>query len=131
MARRKPSLERQRRSLQRTLDEVRAEAAAMLSGWANLEQESGRDFLTERLTELAQRRSDLASGLLEMNQALAQIERLELLRLLLRRAELGDRQVVLEIYPVAAPDMAMPQSRSRSEAPSWLPGKDSNLQPSG
>ncbi len=52
----------------------------------------------------------------------------ELLRLLLRRAEVGDRQIALEINPVTTPDMEMPQSRSRSEAPNWLPGQDSNLQ---
>lgn len=158
MLRRKPSLERQRRALQRTLDEVRAEAAAVLSEWASLEQESGRDFLTEKLGELAERRSELEHGLADISHALAQIEgqrvtaetvrasltrfsdvyahltpfeRKELLRLLLRRAEVGDRQIVLEIYPVAVPHMAMPQNRSRSEAPNWLPGQDSNLQPSG
>ena len=38
---------------------------------------------------------------------------------------------LLEIYPIATPEMAAPQSRSRSEAPNWLPGQDSNLQPSG
>ncbi len=47
----------------------------------------------------------------------------ELLRLLLRRAEVGDRQIALEIYPVTTLDMEMPQSRSRSEAPNWLPGQ--------
>jgi hypothetical protein len=109
---------------------------AILSGWVNLEQDSGRAFLTERLTGPAQRRSDLESGLLEGNQAHAQIEeeqvtaqtvrasltrfkdvyahvtpfeRKELLRLLLRRAELGDRQIVLEIYPVAAPEAIAPR----------------------
>ncbi len=46
----------------------------------------------------------------------------ELLRLLLRWAEVGDRRIALEIYPVAAPDMEMPQSHSRSEAPNWLLG---------
>jgi len=50
-------------------------------------------------------------------------ERKELMRLLLRPAEVGDRQVVLEIYPITAPEMAMPQSRSRSEASNWLPGQ--------
>jgi len=51
-------------------------------------------------------------------------ERKELMRLLLKRAEVGDRQIVLEIYPVTTPEMAMPQSRSRSEAPNWLPGQE-------
>jgi len=53
------------------------------------------------------------------------LERKELMRLLLRRAEVSDRQIVLEIYPIATPEMAAPQSRSRSEAPNWLPGQDS------
>ncbi len=47
----------------------------------------------------------------------------ELLRLLLRRAKVGDRRIALEIYPVTTSDMVMPQSRSRSEAPNWLPGQ--------
>ena len=62
---------------------------------------------------------------------LTPFERRELMRLLLRRAEVSDRQIVLEILPVTAPEMAAPRSRSRSEAPNWLPGQDSNLQPSG
>ncbi len=66
----------------------------------------------------------------DVYEHLTPFERKEL-RLLLRRAEVGHRQIVLEIYPVTAPDMAMPQSRSRSEAPNWLPGQESNLQPSG
>ena len=135
-----------------------AQADGILAAWSNLEQESGRTFLTEKLGELARRRSDLEGDLVQVSQALAQIEdervtaetvrasltrfrdvfahlmpgeRKELMRLMLHRAEVGDRQIVLEIYPIAAPEMEMPQSRSRSEAPSWLPGQDSNLQPSG
>jgi site-specific DNA recombinase len=158
MLRRRPALERQRRSLQRTLDEVRAEADGILAGWASLEQESGRSFLTEKLGRLAERRGELEHGLADVSRTLAQIdeervtaetvrasltrfrhvyeqltpfERKELMRLLLHRAEVSERRIVLEIYPVTAPEMAMPQSRSRSEAPNWLPGQDSNLQPSG
>ena len=158
MLRRRPALERERRSLQRSLHEVRTEADGVLAGWANLEQESGRAFLTDKLGVLAQRRSELEQGLAEVSHALARIEeqrvtaetvraslarfkdvyaqltpfeRKELMRLLLHRAEVGDRQIVLEIYPVTASEMETPQSRSRSEAPTWLPGQDSNLQPSG
>ena len=39
---------------------------------------------------------------------LTPFERRELMRLLLRRAEVSDRQIVLEIYPVTAPKMAAP-----------------------
>ncbi len=48
------------------------------------------------------------------------------MRLVLRRAEVGDRRFVLELYPVTAPEMAVPQSRSRSEAPNWLPAPGGN-----
>ena len=67
----------------------------------------------------------------EVFACLTPFERKELIRLVLRRAEVGDRQIVLEVYPIHAPVMAMAQSHSRSEPPNWLPGQDSNLQPSG
>jgi hypothetical protein len=51
-------------------------------------------------------------------EPLTPFERKELMRLLLKRAEVGDRQIVLEIYPVTT----APQGESRSEAPNWLPG---------
>ncbi len=57
----------------------------------------------------------------DVYEHLRPFERKELLRLLLHRADVNDRQIVLEIYPMAAPDMEMPQSRSRSEAPKLAP----------
>jgi prefoldin subunit 5 len=158
MARQKPTLSAKRRSLQKSLDGVKAQADKVLAEWAILEQETGRAFLTDKLAELAQHRNDLERGLAEVHEALRHVEReqvtadavrcalgefsevyaclmpferKELIRLVLRRAEVGDRQIVLEMYPVHAPLAAMAQSRSRSEPPNWLPGQDSNLQPSG
>ncbi len=43
----------------------------------------------------------------------------------------GDRRIMLEPYLMQAEKLAVAQSRLRSEPPSWLPGQDSNLQPSG
>jgi hypothetical protein len=60
----------------------------------------------------------------DVYEQLTPFERKELMRLLLHRAEVSERRIVLEIYPVTAPEMAMPQSRSRSEAPNWLPGQE-------
>jgi hypothetical protein len=67
----------------------------------------------------------------EVYACLTPFERKELIRLVLRRAEVGDRQIVLELYGTLMPEMAMAQSCSRSEPANWLPGQDSNLQPSG
>ena len=62
---------------------------------------------------------------------LTPFERRELMRLVVHRVEVADRQIALEIYAVTPQELAMPQGRLRSEAPNWLPGQDSNLQPSG
>lgn len=158
MARQKPTLSAKGRSLQRSLDGVKAQADKLLAEWSALEEEAGRVFLTDKLAELARRRTDLECGIAEVDEALRQVEReqvtadavrsaltefgevyacltpferKELIRLVLRRAEVGDQQIVLELYGTLASEMATAQSRSRSEPPNWLPGKDSNLQPSG
>lgn len=58
----------------------------------------------------------------DVRDALSPFERKELVRLVLRRAEVADRHIALEIYPIAPQELVMPQSRSRFKAPSWLPG---------
>ena len=158
MARQKRGLSTKRRALQKSLDAVKAEADKVLAEWSVLEEQAGRVFVTDKLAALAQRRTDLERGIAEVDAALKQVdreqvtadavrsalsefgevyacltpfERKELVRLVLRRAEVGDRQVVLELYGTLTPDMATAQSRSCSEPPNWLPGQDSNLQPSG
>ena len=62
---------------------------------------------------------------------LTPFEQKELVRLILRRAEVSERRIVLELYAVQAQELAAPQSHSRSGILSWLPEQDSNLQPSG
>ncbi len=49
------------------------------------------------------------------------------MRLVLHRAQVGDRKIVLELDGIQAPKLAVAQSHSRSEPPIWLPGEDSNL----
>ena len=158
MARQKPSLADRRRASQKSLDKVKAEADKLMGDWSGLEEEGGRAFLMDKLGALAERRSDLEHGIAETEKALKLLdgeqvtaeavraalaefrdvytcltpfERKELMRLVLRRAEVSERQIVLELYPVQVPHMEMAQSHSRSEPPNWLPGQDSNLQPSG
>lgn len=146
--------------LERTLGSVKHEAESLLANWTNLEGQEGRAFLTERLNALAQRRSDLESGLVEADQALVRLkndsvdtsavrdalsrfgvvyqylkpyERKELFHLVLRRAEVHSRKIVLEIngnVPVITAETSE-KSGSRSRTPNWLPDEDSNLEPSG
>ncbi len=158
MLRQRPSLAARRRGLQKSLDEVKSEADKILVEWSALEGQAGRAFLADKLGELAQRRSDLERGIAEVDNGLRQLEReevtaenvraalsefsgvyaclmpferKELVRLVLHRAEVSERRMVLELYPIRAPELKTAQSLLRSEPPNWLPGQDSNLQPSG
>ncbi len=158
LSQQRPSLASRRRALEKNLNEVKAQADKLLTEWSSLEGVEGRAFLLDKLGDLARRRRDLDAGLAEGAQALQQLEgeevtaatvrgafvefgrvysaltpfeRKELIRLVLCRAEVGDRKIVLELYPIQAPKLAAAQSPSRSEPANWLPGQDSNLQPSG
>ena len=140
--------------MQKGLTDVKAEADTVLAEWSALEAEAGRTFLADKLSELAQRRDDLERGLAEIDEGLTQLdqqqvtsgtvrdalsrfdevydrlkpfEKKELVRLMLHRAEVGDRQIVLEIYPIQVQEMAP----ARPGTLNWLPEQDSNLQPSG
>jgi site-specific DNA recombinase len=159
-----PSLQGRLRSLQKKLTSVRTSADKVLAEWSAMDAHEGRAFLNEKLGELAQQREQLEQAVVEtedavlraqsdvvqtetVREALANIgavygqlrpaERKELMQLVLRRVEVNERQIVLEIYGGAcatiaqAPAVASNKSGSRSEAPNWLPGQDSNLQPIG
>jgi hypothetical protein len=74
------------------------------------------------------------AALTNANQIYEQLkphERKELMKLLIRSIEVGDEQMVLEIYgtPLAEPGQAR-MGDSRFESVSWLPDEDSNLEPS-
>jgi hypothetical protein len=114
-----------------------------------LDGQEGRAFVTERLNGLAKRRSELERGLVEIGQALSTVqreavsaevvtagltefrdvyeclkpfERKELMYLVLHRAEVNDRQIVLEINGnVPALLAETPQkSEPRLGTPNWL-----------
>jgi site-specific DNA recombinase len=154
MARQKPAFLARRRTLEKSLTEVRAQADKLLADWAGLEADNGRAFLTDKLAELARRRADLERGMADVDAVLGQLvrqrvtadavratlgrfsdvyacltpfERKELMRLILHRAEVGDREIVLELHAIQAPKLEVAQSHSRSEPPVWLPGQGSNL----
>jgi hypothetical protein len=153
LLRQKPTLSRQRRVLQRNLDEVNAEAGGLLSDWPQWQSQEGRVFFSEKLAALGQRRSDLERGLLEAEEKLRQLEdravtaegvrraladahqvydqlkpfeQKELMRLVLHRAEVGDKEIVLEVYggigvmTAEAPEGTLGSS-PRFQTQNWLP----------
>lgn len=145
----RPALDKRRDSLQKQLDEVKAQAERVLAEWSGLEAEAGRAFVTDMLSDLAQRRADLERGIAEAHEALRHLaaeqvtaetvwsglerfgevldaltpfERKELVRLVVYPVEVAGHQIALETYRVTAQELAMPQGHSRFEAPDWLPG---------
>ncbi len=156
-----PSLDARRRSLAKQLADVQGAADRVLAEWSAMDADAGRAFLKEKLTELSHRREELEHALAEADLALAQargeavqagavraalenidalygalkpFERKELMRLVLRRAEVNERQIVLEIHAGACSPTSQTPSvngAQRSVIPNWLPGQDSNLQPIG
>jgi site-specific DNA recombinase len=152
-----PALTKRQKALKRSLLAVKVEADKIMAQWAAMEGTEARPFLTEKLTDLGQRRADLERGLRETEDALTRVaeqgvsaesirhglgkfdavyaclkpyEQKELVRLVLHRAEVGDRKIVLEINGGIAGSMPLTQN-SRFGIPNWLPGEDSNLEPSG
>lgn len=155
-----PTLRKRRASLVKQTTAVQAEADRMLSQSAPLTDEQARSFVTTRLRALAQQRDDLEHGIAELDRELQAVEsatvsapavqatlaniadvyeclqpyeRTELVRLLLQRAEIGERRITLEIRGGLreVPQVATPAAASRFERPEWLPDEDSNLEPSG
>ena len=120
----KPALLRQQKALQRNLAEVNAQAGSLLTEWSAVTADHGKRFVTEKLTELAERRAALERGIAELDQQLARVqdkavtaevvraalsqvqqvyaclkpyEQRELVRLVLHRAAVHVRELVLEI----------------------------------
>jgi site-specific DNA recombinase len=145
-----PALQKQLRASQRSLANIRAQAARLLGRDDPANAAATRSFVDEQLSELAQQRDDversivatecslhgLEGGGLEPDAARAGLanfqrvyeqlrpfEKQDLIRLVLHRAEVGDRQVVLELYEGACAKFAQaPKSASRFAPPIWLPG---------
>ena len=152
-----PKLRKQREALAKQLPRVAAEADKVLTEWSAVP--TGRAFVEDRLSALSARRDDLHRGFASVERQIAEIEsatataktvsealrhvdevydclrpheRKELFRFILRRVEVGDRQIVLEIYAGTAPVTAEGEPRPselRCGPLDWLPDEDSNLEP--
>ena len=159
LARDLPKLRKRREGLTKQLTKVTAEAERMLTEWADLP--AGRAFVEDRLTALSTQRDDLHEGIADLDGQIEQIdsatatattvcealrhvdevyeslrphEQKELFKLLLRSVEVGEREIVLEIYAgVPAPDApgSPKQGQRRIGRLGWLPDVDSNHEPSG
>ncbi|MCX5999629.1 MAG: recombinase family protein [Chloroflexi bacterium] len=137
LLRQKPSLEKRRQGLLKSLAEVKAQADRLLDRWSGLEEHAGNSFVTEKLNDLAHRRADLEAGLLEVEQALRQVqeqavtvdvvrhalaridevygqlrpfEQRELMGLVLKQAKVNEREIVLEIYALGGDTTRFPES---------------------
>jgi vacuolar-type H+-ATPase subunit I/STV1 len=121
----KPKLERQRAGLEQDLKEVQQAADSLVMELMAMDQQTGQGFIREKLNDLGQRRSDLEHGLAEVQQELDSLDReavdadlvratlgqikavfetlkpyeqRELMQLVLKRAEVNEREVTLDIY---------------------------------
>ena len=157
----KPAVDKRLRSLARTRRGLDGEADKLAGGLARATPEAGR-LLNGRLAEAAARRMEIDAAVREAERELAEIDRAlvspesvrsgllnfgkvfpslrpfeqrELVRLLLRRAELGDRQLVLELYGKASACFAGKETANPAlgfaEVCDWLPDEDSNLEHRG
>ena len=157
----KPALLRQQKALQRNLAEVNAQAGSLLTEWSTVTADHGKSFVTEKLTELAERRAALERGVAELDQQLAKVqdkavtaevvraalsqvhqvyaclkpyEQRELMRLVVHRAEVHVRELVLEINGAVGQEITPATVNNGGvvrQTQDWLPELDSNQQHAG
>jgi len=147
----KPELEKQKTGLEKTLEEVVGQANNLLEHWSGMDGQAGSGFVKEKLNNLAKRRTELETGITEVEEALRQVteqsvdaesvrctltniseiymqlkpfERRELIGLILKSAEVSEREIILEIYALGGQQVS-PESVKQSEKvrlpPIWLP----------
>jgi hypothetical protein len=70
----KPELERQKQVLEKSLNDVKNQADKLIDLWTNSDEKGSNSFIKEKLNNLAQRRTELENGMVEIDQALQQIQ---------------------------------------------------------
>jgi site-specific DNA recombinase len=153
-----PSLRQQRDALKRDLEDIKSKADGLISEWAALAGGDGAQFLKEKLDDLGKRRGQIEESLASLDIAIAEVmrdtvdeetvgraladfsgvfaelkpyEQKDLMGLVLHKAILGPDYMKMALYgrpPAIGP---LSGSESRFQTFDWLPGQDSNLQPSG
>jgi hypothetical protein len=127
------------------------QANNLLEHWSGMDAQAGGGFVKEKLNGLAQRRAELEKGIIEADEALQQVskqsvnaetvknalsniseiylqlkplERRELIGLVLKRAEVREREIALEIYALGEQHLnreSVKYSQKVCEPPIWLP----------
>jgi site-specific DNA recombinase len=153
-----PALRDQQRVLEGELARVKTQAEALINEWATLANGDGTSFLKERLDDLGKRRGQIEEGLTALEIAIGDVERdmvdqglvaqaladftgvfaelkpyqqKELMRLVLHKAILGPDYLKIGLYGRPPELGPLSKGEPRSQTFDWLPGQDSNLQPSG
>ena len=136
-------------------------AGTLLTELVSMDGNAGQSFVKDKLNDLGQRQLDLEHGLATLQRdldsldreavdtelvqvALGQVkdlfgelkpyEQRELMHLVLHRAEVNEREITLELYALneaGLPEIVGAKGEKVRVPPDWLPGKDSNLRPSG
>ena len=152
-----PRLKAQRTLLSNELDDIKNAANGILSRWESMANEESDVFVKEKLNSLSQRRKEIETGILELDEMIIEIERetvsqdmvklalkkfhemfkliqpyqqKELIGLVLHKALISENALKIALYG-RPPDVDSAMSRGglRSEMPEWRPGQDSNLWP--
>ena len=162
LKRQRPALLKRKRVLERSLAGIKAHKQRVIDKWANSPLADVESTVADRLRELERRQEDLHRGLAGVEADLAAMarrtvtatnvtaalghfhdlyaclrpyEQRDLMRLLVSRVEVRDREVVLELFPDACGALMNADLRQskhpRFQPPIWLLGQDSNLQPCG
>ena len=155
-----PKLKEQRTLFVKELSEIRRFADDIMNKWATLVNEDSGVFLKEKLDKLSKRRKDIETGIQSLDEMIGEIEQeevskelimlalnkftdvfhhlqpyrqKELLRVVLHKAILSENQIKIALYgrPPETGLFPVSESEIHSRIPTWLPGQDSNLQPSG
>jgi site-specific DNA recombinase len=155
-----PQLKEQKTLLQKERTEIRSFADKIMNKWASLATDQNSVLLKEKLDELGRRRQDIETGIQTLEQMIDEIQResvsqelvmlalnkftdvfdhiqpyqqKELLGLVLHKAVLAPDSIKIALYGRPPETGLLPgtESEMRSRMVNWLPGQDSNLQPSG
>ena len=156
-----PALKKRRRAIKTRLDEGKSRAGKVLTDFAANSHGFARELVDEMLEETANQRAELKAGLTEVEwqieaagratvseravmaalsdfsavyECLKPFERKELVKLIVHRLEITDREIALEVYGM--PNIKIGETEatrgpSRFGPPMRLLGQDLNLQQYG
>jgi site-specific DNA recombinase len=155
-----PQLKKQRTLLVKELSQIKNFAEGIMDQWESLAKGHSNAFVKEKLDKLGERRKDIEKGIQSLDDMIGEIEQeavnrelvmlalnkftdvfshiqahhqKELLRLVLHKTLLSPDKIKIALYgrPPEIGQFPLCEPEIRSQMPTWLPGQDSNLQPSG